>query len=77
MRHKVIALPFSEWALPPLVCEARKNAGKLTVLDLPQLAVEKYGITMIEFEQATHLANRGSIYASVVLGRELRDLMRK
>ena len=77
MRHKVVAMPFSEWPLPALVCEARKHADQLTVLDLPKLAVDKYGITTLEFEQATHLANTGPVLASVVLGRELRDLLRR
>lgn len=77
MRHKVIALPFSEWPLVSLVCEAKKNADKVTVLDLPQLASEKYGITKLEFDEATHLANTGSIYGSVVLARELRELVQR
>lgn len=76
MRHKVLVLPFSEWPLTTLVCEARKIADKIPVLDLPKVAVEKYGVKTLEFEQATHLANTGPIIGSVVLGRELREMMR-
>ncbi len=76
IRHKVLALPFSEEPLKTLSCEAQKIRDNLILLDLPKLAVEKYGVKTLEFEMANHLANTSPIIGSMILGKELGEKAR-
>lgn len=76
IRHKVLALPFTEEPLKTLSCEAQKIAANVMLLDLPKVAVEKYGVKTLEFEMANHLANTSPIIGSVIFGKELRERAR-
>jgi hypothetical protein len=69
--NTVVALPFVDHVMAPeFYCETYKPRGKLRVIDLPKVA-GRYGVTSLEFEQETHLANTSTIDASVVLARAL------
>jgi hypothetical protein len=76
VQNKVIVVPFHASARSGLVCEARRFKERLKVMNLPELAVERYGVTTLEFQHyaCSHLANASSIPSSYVLGEVLKEM---